>query len=225
MPDAMLQPYAARMRKLIEEGAKVAALERRSRAGDYIGQEDNIPLHAWLVRVTNIIQSALGAESPHTRHLKDLMPNGPRLVQHSYEIFSIIGVLQGALDDLEGGYLRGTHFLLAAEVFDSILEQAQHLNQAGYKDPAAVLGRVVIEDALRRLAAEAGLDFSGTASRVNDDLKKAARYSQPQWRLVQSWLDIGNSAAHGKFEEYRAQDVEAMLEGIAKFLAAEFKTA
>lgn len=222
MANTKQQGTASRIRQLIEEGTAVAKLERPSSVGEYIQDQDTVQLHAWLVRVSNILEAVFGPESPHAKHLKELMPNGPRLVQHSYEVYPIIGLLKGALDDLEGGFLRGQEFLLAAEVFDTIPEQATHLTKLGYKDPAAVLGRVVLEDALRRLAIEARADPTVKAARINDELKKAGRYSQPQWRVIQAWLDIGNAAAHGEFAKYDAGDVRSMLEGIAKFLAAEF---
>jgi hypothetical protein len=152
------------------------------------------------------------------------MPKGIQFVEHSYEVLSIVGLLSGAVDDLEKGYLLEQEFLIAGALFDSLLEQAKHLNQAGYKDPAAVLGRVVLEDALRRIARREGLDSSEKASALNDSLKNAGVYVQPRWRIVQAWLDIGNAAAHGKVSEFTEQDVTKMLEGISEFLADDFGT-
>jgi len=52
-------------------------------------------------------------------------------------------------------------------------------------------------------------------------LKKLEIYSQPQWRLIQAWLDIGNSAAHGNFEKYTKDDVNNMINGIEQFIASD----
>lgn len=214
------QRSADRLRELIEEGQVVAKLERPSSVGSFIQEEDKISLHAWLTKVNNIIEAVFGTQSPHFRHLKRLT-KGSAL--HAYEIYPIVGLLTGALDDLEKGYLVSQEFLIAGEVFDSVLEQARHLNQTGYKDPAAVLARVVLEDALRRISREEGLDDTHKATRLNDELKKVERYSQPQWRLIQAWLDIGNAAAHGRFDEYNEDDVERLIAGIEQFLAVEFR--
>lgn len=218
------QRYATRFGELIQEGENVAKLERPSSIGNFIQDKDNIPLHAWLVNVSNIIETVFGSESPHFRHFKGLTPKGVSHVSHSYDIHPIIGLLTGALDDLENGYLLGQEFIIASEVFDSVLGQAKHLVQNGYKDPAAVLARVVLEDALKRLARAEGIDDTQKTSRVNDELKKIGRYPQPQWRLIQAWLDIGNAAAHGKFSEYNDEDVEKLIEDIERFLAVEFRT-
>lgn len=203
---------------LIDEGRRVAALERPSSYRPYIQGDDKIPLHAWLTQVKNIVAQVFGAEGQHFRHLADLTED---TVEHSYEVLPIVGLLEACKRDLEGGFLRSQEVLLAGELFDSVIEQADHLLKVGHKDPAAVLGRVVLEDTLRRIADNEGLDSSLKASRLNDEIKKAGRYAQPQWRLVQTWLDIGNAAAHGDFDDYTGDEVGRMLDDIRHFIARE----
>lgn len=216
--------FADRLRELIEEGKVVAKLERPSSVGAYIQGEDNIKLQAWLTKVVNILETVFGPNSPQLRHFKAVLPrDGVRFVQHSYDVYPIVGVLEGALDDLESGYLLGQEFLIAAEVLDSVLEQAKQLHRSGYKDASAVLARVVLEDALQRLARSVGIDDSQKTSRINDELWKAGKFSKPQWRFVQAWLDIGNAAAHGRFDEYDGGDVAKMIEGVERFLSTEFR--
>jgi hypothetical protein len=215
---------SSRLQELIEEGNAVAALERQS-PGDpssYIHDRDKVRLQAWLSNVLNIIEATFGASSPQYRHLRELMPNGPYHVSHAYEVFPIVGLLSGAQGDLKAGFLRDQEQLIAADVFVSVLEQAVELNRLGYKDPSAVLMRVVLEDALRRLAKKNGINSDQKASALNDELKKASVYPQPQWRLVQAWLDIGNSAAHGKFEQYGTEGVSAAIHGVEQFLITYF---
>lgn len=216
-----LRRLADRMRELIDEGERVAALEKRLESGpSYI--EDKPALHSWLSKVMNIIDSSFGPQSSQSQHLSQLMPNGVLSVDYSYQVLSIVGLLSGALDDLEKGYLLRREFLIAGELFDSLLEQAIHLNQTGYKIPAAVLGRVVLEDALRRIARREGLESSEKASTINDSLRDAGIYAQPRWRMIQAWLDIGNAAAHGRTSDFAEVDVAKTLEGISAFLADDF---
>lgn len=215
---------ATRLRSLIEEGGAVAALERLSPGGveKYIHEKEKVRLQAWLSNVGNIIEATFSASSPQYRHLRELMPNGPYHVEHAYEVYPIVGLLTGALGDLEGGFLRDQEQLIAADVFDSVLEHAAELNKQAYKDPSAVLMRVVLEDALRRLARKNGLDATHKAAKLNDDLKQLSVYPQPQWRLIQVWLDIGNAAAHGKFDEYSSDDVSNAIQGVGQFLTLHF---
>jgi uncharacterized ferredoxin-like protein len=78
--------------------------------------------------------------------------------------------------------------------------------------PAAVLGRIVIERWLRDQAEAAGIPEFDTAKALNDDLKKAGQYSGPKCKQVQAHLAVGNSAAHGKTDEFSENDVRVMLE-------------
>ena len=218
------QRYANRISELINAGYAVAKLEkRRGRAGSaYIGDEDVVALQAWLVSVRNILEIVFSSDGPQVRHFDTFTKQGLHLVEHAADLYPIIGVLKGALEDLEKGYLVKQEFLVAGGVLDSVLEEAEQLNKAGYKDAAAVLARVVLEDALRRIAREETIDDDQkTAAFLNDELKKIDRYPQPQWRLIQAWLDIGNCAAHGEFDNYDEDAVETMIQGIEQFLAAE----
>jgi len=68
-----------------------------------------------------------------------------------------------------------------------------------------------------------GIDENQKASVINDELKKRGKYPQSQWRFVQAWLDIGNAAAHGKFDEYKEEDVANLIRDVERFLATEFR--
>ncbi|MER0169097.1 MAG: hypothetical protein DU489_00490 [Nitrosomonas sp.] len=211
------QRIAARVKILIEEGRGVAALEKPAEyVGPYI--QDEIPLHTWLVKVENILLTVFSEKSAHYMQAKKVLDHRPK---HSYEVNQIIGILSGALSDLEDGFLVGQEQLIAAAILDSVLEQAQYLSKTGFKDPASILCRVVIEDTLQRICIEEGLTSSGKASFLNDALKEHGRYTKPQWRLIQSWLDIGNSAAHGKFTDYTEDDVKQMISDVERFVAQE----
>src|SRR5680860_1504805 len=157
-----------------------------------------------------------GTGGAHYGHLAPLLKSNP---EHAYQVLSIVGILTGALDDLEGGFLRGQEHLIAGEILDSVLEEARLLNGAGFKDPAAILARVVVEDELRRLSREADLPDKTKATALNDALREKGQYPKPRWRMIQTWLDIGNAAAHGQFDEYKGEDVDRMISDVERFLA------
>jgi hypothetical protein len=217
MLNPKLKRYVERIKELIEESREVAALERPSSIGPYI--QESVKLNAWLIKTKNIIEMAFGKGSPHYKEMERLTAGN---VEHSYEVNAIQGFLTGALDDLEKGFLIRQEFLVAGEIFDSVLEEAKYLNRTGHKDASAVLARVVIENSLKRIARQENIDDTFKASRINDELKNMGVYPQPQWRLIQAWLDIGNSAAHGKFEDYNEDSVTKMIDGIEQFIALHF---
>ena len=79
----------------------------------------------------------------------------------------------------------------------------KYLFELGHDQAAAILGRVILEDALKRLARLEQLDDTKKATVLNDELKKARRYNQIQWRQIQVWVDIGNDAAHKNPPTYK----------------------
>lgn len=214
--DPRFSKLSDRIREVIVETDQVLSTVRDNDFGSWI--EDKTKLNSWLIKCRNIICITFGENSTHYKELN-------KLLQGSYspeDVQAIKGLLIGALDDFNNGFITGQEFLIAGEIFDTVLEESKHLVNKHHKDAAAVLGRVVIEDCLKRIARREGIDDTFKASRINDELKKANLYSQPQWRLIQSWLDTGNAAAHGNFSEYDENDVTNMLSGIEHFFANHF---
>jgi hypothetical protein len=182
------------LKELISEGTQVADLERPSKAGPYI--QDPVALHGWLVKVDNIIRTAFGPASAHFIQLNEIL-GGKVKPSRAYEVNRMLGILQGALSDLEGGFLVGQEQLVAGVVFDSVLEQARHLLDGGFKDPAAVLCRVVIEECLRRLSREEGLSDTGKASALNDALQARGRYTNPSGDWCRRGWTLGTQRPTG----------------------------
>ena len=217
MLNPKLQRYADRMRELAEEGD---FLMIRTGTGDYGAFiVDAASYLGWQSKCLNVINLVFGAESIHAAHFEKARTSISNSLSSGK---SRVSIMRAALSDLEGGFVHHVEVAIASEVFDSVLEQAKYLNHKGYKDAAAVLGRTVIEDALKRLARSNGLEDTKKASAINESLKNAGVYHQPMWRQVQAWTDIGNSAAHGDFHEYTQEQVRDMLEGIGGFLANHF---
>ena len=225
----MLNPrykvYADRLRKLIADGDIVVRnATGRGDYGPFVEPNKSEDLHCWILKVENLLRNVFGENSSQFLHYSKFAYDGKRNhLQRIGDIIPIIGTLRGALDDLEKGFLAKQEFLISAALFDDLISQAIHLCHNGYKDPVAVLARVVLEDALRRIARESSIDDTTRASVINDELKKAGRYNQLQWRKVQAWLDVGNAAAHGKFDQYSSENVQDLLSNIESFLASEFR--
>jgi hypothetical protein len=137
---------------------------------------------------------------------------------HYARITHGVAILEGAKEEIEKGFLNGIRHLVEVDFFDSIIEQAEHLLETGYKDAAAILGRVIIETTLKDVAGREHIVFDQNIklSSLNDLLWKSEIYDKIVWRLMQGHIDIGNSAAHGKFDEYNAKQVKDMLSWICE---------
>ncbi len=214
---AKYEKLANRIQAVIDQSTQVAATCSISEYGSY--NINNALLNEWLIKSRNIIKITFGENSTHYTELHKLIESN---VIRREDVDSVQGLLIGALDDFKNGFIVGQEFLIAGEIFDSVLEESKHLLNTGHKDAAAILGRVVTEDSLKRLSRREGLNDNYKATRLNDELKKIGLYTQPQWRLIQVLLDLGNSAAHGNFNDYNDDEVNNMLHGIEMFFANYF---
>ena len=112
------------------------------------------------------------------------------------------------------------------ENYDS-LEMAQHLLNEGYKDPAAVMAGIALEERLRQLCQKHGIPTEATkqgrphskrTDALNADLAKKKVYNQLDQKNVTAWLDLRNKAAHGKYQEYTKEQVALMLQSLSDFM-------
>lgn len=219
--------YAERIEQLIKEGEELAQSEQPSKKPGIKTIQDHTKLHAWLTKVDSIIEITFGQNSPHFKRKEELFKGK---TYYASQVRFIVGLLTGALDDINNGFLVHQEFLIASEIFNSVLEEAKYLLDKGHKDVVAVLARIVVEDRLKRMAKQAGIDlydppkeghnkpWRKSAAKLNYSLKDKGRYGEPQWSQIQAWLKVGNSAAHGDFNEYDQEQVRLMLEGIEHFL-------
>lgn len=134
-------------------------------------------------------------------------------IRATYKFAQLVGILESAQDEIANGFLGKIVYLAHADLFGSVVEQAEELLKVGHILPAAVLGRIVIESWLRDEAERNQVPDHETAkaSVLNDRLKSAGVFAVPKWRLIQGYLDVGNAAAHGKQEEFSPTDVTQLL--------------
>ncbi len=131
-----------------------------------------------------------------------------------------LAVLRAAWNDYSKGYLIEARSLIRAEVFDDILEQAQHLSDEGYHQPAAVLAGCVLEDSLRKMCERNGITIASKPrlDGMNAELAKKGVYNTLVQKRI-TWLaDIRNRAAHGQWSEFSSTDVENMLRQVRDFV-------
>lgn len=143
---------------------------------------------------------------------------------HKWPSFSPIkqsyGVLLAAKDDLQHGILEPMKTLVAAELFDDFLGQAEFLLDSGYHQPAAVLAGAVLEDGLRKLCAKKNilLPEKPKLDKMNTDLAKAGAYTALIQKRITALADIRNNTAHGKWDVFTPDDVKDMFISVRRIM-------
>ena len=145
-----------------------------------------------------------------------------------YKLNVIIGVIRALYKDIDRGFVQRFSTMIRGEVFDDFLDMANHLLDQGYKDAAAVISGSSLESHLRQLCMNHSIDTerqtnSGkrpvSADTMNVNLARAGVYNVNQQKNITFCLDIRNSAAHGKYDEYDDQQVVLMIDSVRHFIA------
>lgn len=178
---------------------------------------ESAALLEWKVKAKNLLNNACGLNSEHYVAFVD--NESPSFSGTNLDILKRLkAVILAAREDYEGGYLRSTRTLVQAEVFDSELEQAQALLDAGYKSASAVVAGVVLETSLRELCVHNNIQC-GKLDKMNADLAKIGVFNKLWQKRVTAIADIRNSAAHGKSEELSEGDVQDMIRDVIRFVS------
>lgn len=168
------------------------------------------------VSALNLLARTAGENSIYFRELV-AMGGDARLVNPSI----LRGVLTAAMTDFREGFMADTKLLVSAEVFADFLVQAEVLLEHDYKDAAAVIIRSVLEDALRRVCNSNSIEVRDRAgiAELAKALGKKNFLSAVQAKEIEAKKEVGNKAAHGRFEEYSKEDVIAFHEFVQRLLA------
>lgn len=178
--------------------------------------EWGVEFRRWQLSCLNILQRTFGKNSEYYTRLREVAVFGNREAWVDYGV----AYMESAKEEVEKGFLYKIEHLVSADFFDSILEHAEYLLSRGHKDPAAILGRVVIEKTLKQIAERENvmLPEKVKLSKANEILWKNKVYDKVTWRLIQGYIDLGNFAAHGDFDKYDDNRVRDKLDWIKKSL-------
>src|SRR3989338_2410426 len=206
-----------RATQLLAKAQSVAATRFNDSSENVIAPDEvNSPLfHEWRNNSQNFILLVCGENSPYYKNfVEGVKSSRPSDVDHG------TGILKALKEDLELGYLTRVRDLVSAEIFTDFIEMAQHLLDNNYKDSAASLIGAVLENGLRQIAQKHTIDVKSgdDIGSLNTKLADKEIYNRLLQKQVQAWKAIRDSADHGKFEDYKIEDVKAMLEGVQRFL-------
>jgi len=175
----------------------------------------------WGVSCLSLLNRVFSRESDHYKRFDEAVDKG---LNHWSYMVKALGILKAALDDYEHDHLFKVRTLIEAEVFDDLLEQAEHLLASGYKGPAAVIAGSVLEDGLRKLCQQRTIILSDKPKLdvMNADLAKSGAYTKLTQKKITALADIRNSAAHGQWDQFTEANVSEMVQGVRSFMEQYF---
>ncbi len=202
----------ARLASLIEMGERVLTLPVQD---DYYVETGLF--QQWRTSSLALLNATLGSEGVHYREFEERCKASQR-----HQAIQGLGILRAVREDIAGGYLQKVEMLISASVFTDFLEMAEHLLDKDYKDPSASLVGAVLEEGLRRICGNNNITVKSddNISSLNQKLAdKKEIYNRLQQREIEVWNKLRDYADHGRFDEYKADNVKDMLGGVGKFLS------
>jgi len=166
------------------------------------------------------INRIAGPNSIYSHEVGRILESNPRLHSHTHYILGIVAALR---DDLRDGYVNTLVELVHADIFADFLDMAYHLQEAGFKDAAAVITGSTLESHIKKICSKYSIDVENDGKpikteKLNADLVKSEAYGKLDQKNITAWLDLRNKAAHGKYSEYTSDQVELLISGVRDFI-------
>jgi len=211
----------SRLDELIKMGERVLATSRDP-GPNVIGDNrvDTQLAYQWATSVQGLLVRVFGETSEHYKNFTAQV--GSNLTFSP--TYQAQGILKAAKDDYDHGQLFELRRLVEAELFDDFLEQAQHLFDSGYYQPAAVIAGGVLEDGLRKLCVRNKIALPATPKldAMNTELAKAGVFSMLTQKRITAMADLRNKAAHGQWDQFTSDDVIEMIQAVRRLMEEHF---
>ena len=210
-----------RVQQLIEKGQQTQGTRKNSGDGrDYV---ENRPFSEFRAASLSFLERTFGSKHQFTLEFSEKVTQ-----LYPDHVEDGLGILAAAKNEIQGGWLFTTKEIVSAEILSDFIEMAICLLGEQCKEAAAVMGGSVLEEHLRQLCNKhniavetviSGKPVPKTADSLNSELASANIYTKLDQISVAAWLDLRSKAAHGKYSEYNATQVEFMLNGLIDFIA------
>ena len=145
---------------------------------------------------------------------------GGKLSNGLGEVNATLGTLRAVKSLGARSLLMKVTNIVQSDVFESLIEQADHLYDANYKLASAVLYRAVLEEHLRNLCTEKNININKNRPTLNDfivNIYKANHITKSKMKWLESLAAIGNDAAHNT-EAFDELSVDELKDGVAKVI-------
>jgi len=221
LPPELDKKIRERFEELEIEAKRILSTRRsESSTDEYISA-----FEALKIKTVNLLQNIKARDSQLIEYIRKSSRS---------DISTLHGWIVAYKDDYEKGFLGDLTQMIEANITGDYLELAEDLltgskRQTGSYNhvPATVLTGAILEESLRILCQRQSPPIvvkkqngePKTLGVLIDDLKASGLYNELKAKQLRAWADIRNAAAHGEFDKFNEQDVDAMIKGVKNFLA------
>ncbi|CAE1132466.1 hypothetical protein [Xanthomonas euroxanthea] len=156
-----------------------------------------------------------------TRYGDEVIADRRSAITHLEQQVAILNSIKGRFDSS----LYDIRQLVQADLLDSELDAAKELLKHKFMRAAGAIAGVLLEKHLHEVCIAHNIKLTKknpTIADLNDALKNSAVIETPQWRFHQHLGDIRNLCDHNKKVEPTADQVNDLIEGVAKVTKTVF---
>lgn len=187
---------------------------------DNLGENaDAFAWHSFKTAAFHLIEKACGKNSVHFLSFQKAVEYGS---SHRSAVDSALGIFQAAARDFENG-LFDIESTIAGDIFSDFTRLASQAIEEGQTNVAAVLACAALEDTLKRLASNNGLDVIGKdLSDVINALKSSGTVRGGQSAILKGMPKIRNAAMHADWDKISEPEVKAVIAFVDGLIALHF---
>jgi hypothetical protein len=156
-----------------------------------------------------------------TRYGEEVIADRKSAMTHLEQQVAILNSIKGRFESS----LYDIRQLVQADLLDSELDAARELLKHKFMRAAGAIAGVVLEKHLHEVCVAHNIKITKkhpTIADLNDALKNATVIETPQWRFHQHLADIRNLCDHNKASEPTVDQVNDLIEGVAKVTKTVF---
>jgi hypothetical protein len=202
----------------IEEGFSISKLEQPTKKDPKIltiRESDRIL--KWITFNRQFIITVFGEDS---HFYKEFQKKTDKDIYYSSQVNAIRGILEGILKSIENDYLIKYSVRISASISDNILLEAKELLSNDHLLGAAIYVRIALETFLKKKAQSININTNQPISKVNDEFKSKNLHNKEMHSKIQSWLHLGNYAAHNteEFKNYNKEKIRNYINEVNEYI-------
>lgn len=175
---------------------------------------------SWLISASNLIHFLLSSQAPLAQDCDRIMTSDDlKQGVSSNAVVLMLGLLAGAKDEWDHGFLGNLVYIITSSTFDDFLDHAAEYHRANKKIESAILGSAVLEDTIKKIAQKNEIQTEGkTLEPLINALAKANVFTSVKAKRIRVCAGVRNHALHAEWEKFEISDVGVLIDGTRELL-------
>jgi ribosomal protein L12E/L44/L45/RPP1/RPP2 len=172
-----------------------------------------------------VAESLYGPQSVQVKSLIELKKASERRKQSpvygtiDYLADSLIGILVNMQEELDSGLIKNLKIEMTGEIIGDLVILARNEAKAGFFLVAAVLASAGLEDSIKSIAENIGINTKDkTLDNLINALKAKSFFKGAQVPVITSYVKLRNAAMHADWDSIQEAEVNSLIAFLESFI-------